>query len=167
MVAVNSVDADPLPADRHQQASCSADVGDAQLPEAEAQALTTGDACGCAPIRGVQPPARKLKIVLRVEPSDVGVRAVVAVGADDCDPEFRVVEAGDLAGVLQSIPGVLAAAEARWISHTRYPQAPRPPSDRPQSTAVRRPAAATTAPGIAVSPPAAGTPAQAQLDLFA
>src|SRR6185369_5100427 len=102
---------------------------------------------------------RKLKIVLRLEPADGGLRALVAVGADDCDPELCVLQAAGLSDVLQFLPGLLATAEIRSESQARYPMVPRPRIERNQATGARRPAPPTTAPNAVTVTSAPSLPA--------
>ena len=144
---------------------------DASIPDADDQAAgepqpSAGDACGCAPVRPAQPLARKVKIVLRVEPVENGLRALVAVGADDCDPELRVVDAPDLAGVLQLVPTLLTTAETRWANQARYPMAARPRTPRTQSSPAPRPSPPPVAAHVTAASAAAPATAQEQLQLF-
>ena len=94
-------------------------------------------------------PRRALKVILRLKPTDgTGYRALLAVGADGCDPLWRSLDADDLPAALDAIPGLLADAEEHWQHAHRYP-APTLPS-----RAKRREAA----PGDpeTSAPPAAG-----------
>ena len=69
-----------------------------------------------------QPPHRALKLVVTLQPSDAGgYRAVLAVGADGCDPLLRCVEGESLASILAAVPTLVAEAEARWQVQPRYP----------------------------------------------
>jgi len=73
-----------------------------------------------------QPPAaasrRALKLVLHLQPTDAtGYRALLALGADGCDPVLRFTEVANLAAALDEAPGLVAEAEARWQAQPRYP----------------------------------------------
>lgn len=73
-----------------------------------------------------QPPAaasrRALKLVLHLQPiGAAGYRALLALGADGCDPLLRFTEVADLAAALDEVPGLVAEAEARWRAQPRYP----------------------------------------------
>lgn len=147
-------------------AGCHSAIADSEGTDGDASPLSAPEACGCAPVRGAQPLARKLKIVLRLEPVEGGLRALVAVGADDCDPELRMLGAGDVASVLQLIPALLAAAETRWARQARYPMAARPPSQRSQPSAAQQTAPPPLGPNTTVPTPAVQSAAQSQLQLF-
>lgn len=67
-------------------------------------------------------PRRALKLVLTLQPHEgPSYRAIVALGADGCDPLLRYVEVPDLATALEEVPGLLAEAEAVWQIQPRYP----------------------------------------------
>jgi hypothetical protein len=78
---------------------------------------------------------------------------VLGLIAEDCDPELRVVQAAGLVEALAEVPALLAAADARWREHPRYPAASAPPRRPGPPGAVRRPA------GVAEPPPAPAAPA--------
>jgi hypothetical protein len=66
-------------------------------------------------------PSRTLKVVLTLRPGDgPSIAALLAVGAEGCDPLIRSITAGDLSTVLAEIPSLLAEAEARWVAQPRY-----------------------------------------------
>lgn len=54
-------------------------------------------------------------------PDGPAYHAVLAVGADGCDPLIRPAGAAGLAAVLAEIPALVADAEARWQTDPRYP----------------------------------------------
>jgi hypothetical protein len=65
---------------------------------------------------------RSLKLVLTLTPTQtVGYRALLALGADGCDPVLRSVEVADLPAAFQEIAALVAAAEARWQIQPRNP----------------------------------------------
>ena len=146
--------------------SFGASIADADDQAAGEPQPSAGDACGCAPVRPAQPLARKVKIVLRVEPVENGIRALVAVGADDCDPELRVLDAPDLAGVLQLVPTLVTTAETRWANQARYPIVARPRPPRSPLSPAPRPSPPPVASNATAAAPAAPATAQEQLQLF-
>jgi hypothetical protein len=96
-------------------------------PPDEAPELAAADA----------PRRRELKLVVSLRPSTtVGYGAVIALGAEGCDPLLRTTDVADLAGALEAVPGLLAEAEERWQLQPRYPTATSP---------MTRPAAANRA----------------------
>ncbi len=104
---------------------------------------------------GGAPRRRALKLVVSLRPGGaMGYQAVLALGADGCDPLLHAADVGDLAGALEEVPGLLAQAEGRWELQPRYPAAP---------PAKTRPAAASRAPTPRQGPPrceARATPAE-------
>lgn len=65
---------------------------------------------------------RALKLVLHLHPTGAaGYRALLALGADGCDPLLRFIEVPNLAAALDEVPGLAAEAEARWQAQPRYP----------------------------------------------
>jgi len=114
---------------------------------------------------------RALKLVIRLHPRDHGYQALLSVGADECDPEMRMLEVTDLPAALSHFPELLAAAETRWQTQPRFPSsATRPPvSARAQRTATSSPSnrAPSTAQPPADLPPPRSADAPDQLALFA
>lgn len=122
-------------------------------------------------------PRRALKLVVTLQPSDAdGYRAVLAVGADGCDPLLRCVEGESLASILVAVPTLVAEAEARWQVERRYPAIR--PTAAPTATTPARvqteevaitpdevPAAAAPSGEAAAAPRPASAPA-GQLSLF-
>ena len=103
------------------------------------------------------PPARTLKVVLTLAPHRADGKqdqpreavpavagetvgplydAVLAVGADGCDPQFRSVAGTALAGALDEVPALIAEAETRWRSRPRYPRPAAPPKANKTQTAA-------------------------------
>jgi hypothetical protein len=118
-------------------------------------------------------PLRALKLVMSLQPRDgQSYRALVALGADGCDPLFRSIDADALTEALALIPPLIAEAEARWQTQPRYPSAR--PSKTPKSApASGHPTAApspdTSTPRSADTAPAestSGTKPTGQLPLF-
>ena len=65
---------------------------------------------------------RALKLVLHLQPvGAAGYRALLALGADGCDPLLRFTEVANLAAALDEVPGLVAEAEAHWQAQPRYP----------------------------------------------
>ena len=82
---------------------------------------------------------RALKLVLHFQPiGAAGYRALLALGADGCDPLLRFTEVADLAAALDEVPGLVAEAEARWQAQPRYPA---PTKARPATAPSRLKAA--------------------------
>ncbi|MFN8472808.1 MAG: hypothetical protein U0822_11515 [Anaerolineae bacterium] len=87
-------------------------------------------------------PRRALKLVLTLQPrDDAHYRALVALGADGCDPILHTLDAGDLPAILAAIPDLLAQAEAHWAVHPRYPTVPTPPKATAKPATPAKPAA--------------------------
>ncbi|MBI4499070.1 MAG: hypothetical protein HY689_14365 [Chloroflexi bacterium] len=84
-------------------------------------------------------PQRAVKIVITFLPAaGQGQRAVLAVGAEGCDPRFRSLEVDDLTTALDEVPGLVAEAEARWQVQPRNPANP-PASARRATPKVAAP----------------------------
>jgi hypothetical protein len=65
---------------------------------------------------------RALKLVLTLQPDDVGgYRALLAFGADGCDPLFRRAVAPSLEVALGEIAALVTEAEERWRHQPRNP----------------------------------------------
>lgn len=125
---------------------------------------------------------RALKLVVTLRPEDgLSCRALLALGANGCDPVFRSVETTDLAAALSEVLPLLAEAEARWRTRPRNATAAPRGTDVDSSARASgdpTPAAAEAAgPPTPVgpapqSPPRVGAPATApagragQLPLF-
>jgi len=117
---------------------------------------------------------RALKLVARLAPAgDGGFRAELGVGADGCDPLFRVLDVPDLAAALAALPALVAEAGERWRDQPRYPAAQQPPRPASGARPAATPAPAGQAPAPAAgprpspdAPSAASAAPQAQLSLF-
>lgn len=112
------------------------DDGDADHPAAEAAAPTAD---------GV--PRRVLKLVLTLRPDEgAGYSALLALGADGCDPLFRCAVVPTLEAALNGVAALVVEAEERWQHQPRnsglaIPQitvktAPVPSDDAEQTTTV-------------------------------
>lgn len=107
-------------------------------------------------------PKRALKLVLTLRPGEgSSYHALIALGADGCDPLLRTIIVADLPAALDAAAALAAEADARWQLQPRYQQAAlptaRPAATGSRSGAARHPASAgpiTTAP-----PPAEAVPA--------
>lgn len=65
---------------------------------------------------------RTLKLVVTLQPADgTGYGALLALGADGCDPLFRSLSVADLPAALDAVPALAAEAETRWQAQPRYP----------------------------------------------
>lgn len=121
-----------------------------------------------------QPIARILKLVVTLQPDGAAYRAVLALGADGCDPVFRSVSAADLATALDEAPALLADAEERWQVQPRYPAAAKAQPLARRSRVEARPADAGAAGGSPSRPgpsghaaaPASKSGASGQMGLF-
>ncbi len=85
----------------------------------------------------------KVVIILKAD------KAMLGVQSPDCDPVYKTME-GDLAAVLQVVPGLVAEARLKWTAAPRYPKA-----DLPKPVAP-----ATTTTSAASKPTAKAAPAQ-------
>ena len=120
-----------------------------------------------APIPGAATlPRRALKVVLTLQPggADTGAagRAVLAVGAEGCDPQLQLLPGADLAAALAAVPALVAAAEARWQTRPRFPLAlptPTPKAPARAAAASRDRSVPGTPPTPEPRPPVATDPA--------
>lgn len=113
-------------------------------------------------------PRRSLKVVLTLQPSDgSGFRALLALGADGCDPILRSLEVTDLAAAWDELPGLLAEAEDQWANQPRYPDtAPTKPARAAVPRAAAKPGTAPTEGTLpSIQPSSAQAPSD-QLALF-
>lgn len=101
------------------------------------------------------PPRRTLKLVVTLQPSDAhGYHAVLAVGADGCDPLLRCVEGESLDAVLDAAPDLVAEAEACWRVQPRYPPIKTPaPSTTVKPSRVQTEERALTTEETPTAPP--------------
>ena len=105
------------------------------------------------------PTRRGLKLVATLQPAEGSTyRAILALGADGCDPLLRCLEAETLPAILAAVPALLTEAEARWAVQPRYPT---PPSSKAKPRPAPSPVTApppTTEPGDAAASPETPTP---------
>jgi hypothetical protein len=141
---------------------------------------TTEQPCegSLSPSDTVAATVRAVKLVALLQPEGAGYRAQLAAGAENCDPELRLIEVPDLQSAIDALPAVLAAAEARWQAQPRYPSAPRSPATAPRPRAPGPPRTAapqtnrtgapapTTRPPVPATPTSSGPPNADQLSLF-
>lgn len=69
-------------------------------------------------------------------------RALIALGADGCDPLLRSAEVADLSCALDLLPALIAEAEARWQVQPRQPAARLPqraPRGKPADSNAAQP----------------------------
>ena len=96
---------------------------DREMPEEQNDASAEGESVNAA--TSAEVPRRALKLVLTLKPSSgPGYQAVIALGAEGCDPLMRTAEVESLAAALDLGPGLAAEAESRWRLQPRYPSAP-------------------------------------------
>jgi len=74
-------------------------------------------------------PVSELKVVIILKANKV----LLGVQSPDCDPVYRTME-GDLAGVLQVVPALVAEARLKWTAAPRYPKADLPKPVVPAAT---------------------------------
>ena len=71
------------------------------------------------------PPRRGRKLVITLQPLPAGVtrayRAVLAVGADGCDPVLVAAEVDGLLEAVAAAPALVADAQERWRAQPRNP----------------------------------------------
>jgi hypothetical protein len=119
------------------------DASPAVRPAPDAPRTADGAAAG-APA-SCEGPRRALKLVVSLRPGGgTGYRALLALGADGCDPVLRAVEVADLQTALNEVPGLAAEAEARWREGPRNPTVR--PTAKARPTALTRPSAPPPAP---------------------
>ena len=96
-------------------------------------------------------------MLLRLQPAGPGrYRALVGVGTDGCDPCFQAAgEALPLDAILATVPALVAASEARWLTAPRYPA----PAPSTRSAATSRPGAAARSAAGKAAKAADGAPA--------
>lgn len=126
---------------------------------------------------------RALKLVLTLRPGEgVVYHALIALGADGCDPLLRCTDVTDLPAALDQAAALAAEADAHWQRQPRYPHAtvPGPVATGNRSGAGRHPGTAseiaTAAPPVGVVPtppseqpdvtPASKPSSSGQLSLF-
>ncbi len=85
----------------------------------------------------------ELKVVIILKANKV----LLGVQSPDCDPVYRTME-GDLAGVLQVVPTLVAEAKLKWTASPRYPKAdlPKPVVPAATTSTASKPAAKTAQP---------------------
>jgi hypothetical protein len=80
------------------------------------------DGAPVPPMGATESPRRPLKLVLTLTPAQtVGYRALLALGADGCDPVLRSAHVADLPAAFQELAALIAVAEARWQIQPRNP----------------------------------------------
>jgi hypothetical protein len=118
------------------------------MPSADGMAAPADQSSASAPPAttvDADAPRRSLKLVVTLTPAEGGqYRAVLALGADGCDPVLRSMTLAGLTVALEQVPALLAEAETHWRLHPRNPTlAPAPPrrtdADRPRSKAATPP----------------------------
>jgi len=141
----------------------------ADSPEERSPALeATGSGAADEPETAAAVRPRSLKIVLTLQPEDAkGYRAMLAVGAEGCDPVLRSVAVADIAEAVDQMPALVAEAEARWQLQPRYAATA---AAKAPAVATRRAPKAPSTPARsedeAASKPASGAAPADQLPLF-
>ena len=164
---------DPCGCAPRPSAAAAPDNAGPNLPTTE-----QSDTGSLSPSDNVAATVRAVKLVALLQPEGAGYRAQLAAGAENCDPELRLIEVPDLQSALDALPAVLAAAEARWQAQPRYPSAPRSPATAPRPRAPGPPRTAapqnnrtgaptpTVQPPVPAAPTPSGPPNADQLSLF-
>src|SRR6266545_2919863 len=112
-------------------------------------------------------PGRTLKLVARLRPTSGGFQAQLSAGADDCDPELRVLDVADPVTAIMALVELLARAEGRWQTQPRCPAAPRPAPPARARAAPRPTTGTSPTPDVTRGAvPAAAQTATDQLSLF-
>ena len=88
-------------------------------------------------------PSRILRLVVTLQPVEAGYRALLAVGADDCDPLLQQVDVDGWPALAQALQDLADAAAIRWRDQPRNPAVTPPP--KPTPTPKRSTARATEA----------------------
>jgi hypothetical protein len=77
---------------------------------------------GDRPMGATAGPGRTLKLVATLTPTTQGgYQAVLAAGAEGCDPRLQMVAVAGLMDALDALARLTADAEARWQTTPRYP----------------------------------------------
>lgn len=86
-------------------------------------------------------PRRTLRLVVTLQPMEHGYRALLAVGADDCDPLLRQVEVDGWPALTDALHALTDAALIRWRDQPRNPTVTPPPKPAPLPKRPKEPAA--------------------------
>ena len=92
------------------------------------------------------PGARRiLRLAVTLHPIEGGYRALLAVGADDCDPLLQQVEVDGWPALAQALQDLTDAAAIRWREQPRHPAfTPSPKPTPPPKRLARATEASTT-----------------------
>ena len=107
---------------------------------------------------------RALRLAVTLNPTDDGYHALLAVGADDCDPVLRHAEVDGWPALAEALHALADDAEAQWRTQPRNPTLTPVPKPSPRSE--RQPATEPPQDGEAETVPAASTPRTSQMTLF-
>ncbi len=138
---------------------------DSSITEAKGGSVVTGEKE--AGTEGGRP--RSLKLVLTLQPEGTeGYQAMLALGAEGCDPILRSVAVAGIAEAVDQIPALVAEAEDRWQLQPRYPAtaAAKAPAAAPSGRAPKVPQAPARAEDQTAPKPVQGAAAADQLPLF-
>ncbi len=123
-----------------------ADVATPPAPPAEAQARRT------------------LRLAVTLHPTDDGYHALLAVGADDCDPVLRHVDVDGWPALVEALHALADDAEARWRTQPRNPTLTSVSKSSPHPAHQLAPPPARD--GEAETVPAPSIPRTSQMTLF-
>ena len=107
---------------------------------------------------------RTLRLAVTLHPTDDGYHALLAVGADDCDPVLRHVDVNGWPELAEALHTLADDAEAQWRTQPRNPTLTPVPKPSPRSE--RQPTPPPTENGEAETVPAVSTQRTSQMSLF-
>ena len=137
----------------------------------ETVAEPMGEAAAHPPPPTAAVPSRTLRLAVTLQPMETGYRALLAVGADDCDPLLQQVEVDGWPALAEALQDLTDAAAIRWREQPRNPALTLPPKPTPTAkhTTGRATEARTASPGAGdgeTRPAVADTAPSGQLALF-
>ncbi|MFN8475519.1 MAG: hypothetical protein U0822_25270 [Anaerolineae bacterium] len=105
---------------------------------------------------------RALRFAVTLHPTDDGYHALLAVGADDCDPVLRHADVDGWPALAEALHALADDAEAQWRTQPRNPTLA--PALKPSPRSERQPASPPVEPG---EPAPTAVPAgSSQMTLF-
>ena len=107
---------------------------------------------------------RTLRLAVTLHPTDDGYHALLAVGADDCDPVLRHVDVDDWPALAEALRVLADDAVTQWRTQPRNPTLTLAP--KPSSRSERQPAHRPPEDGEAETVPPVVPPRTSQMTLF-
>jgi hypothetical protein len=134
-----------------------------QPPTNAGASITAADQDLLPTVAGEGTPRRTVKLVLTLQPANSqGYRALLAMGADGCDPVLRAADVADFTAALDEMSRFIVEAEARWQVQPRYPATASAPKGKRFASAGRTVEGSQALPGeaqeLATEPLAATAP---------